>query len=299
MLNFKTPQLEDRQWISSCFSKAHSLNCEYTFGNIYLWRAAYKTLAARYRDFVICRWGEVDNIMYSLPVGSGDFAAAVRAVLEDARSLGIPARIYGVTESYKMLLESEFPGAFSFEHDDGNNDYIYNTQDLALLAGKKYHSKRNHISRFIKDNPDWSYEEISAENIDECIALHTRWIESRDTPQNEADYSLEFEAVLSGFENYEKLGFTGGLLRIGSTPVAYTYGEKLNDECFVTHFEKAPAQIPGAYAVINREFAKRLSAAGFRFVNREEDLGIPGLRKAKQSYRPALWLNKDTAVYNG
>lgn len=299
MLNFKTPELKDKEWISNCFSYAHSMNCEYTFGNIYLWRAAYKTFAARYDDFVICRWGTGEDIMYSLPIGEGDFRQAVNAIINDAVSLGITPRIYGVTESYKAVIESDFPGKFSFDYDDGNNDYVYRVNDLASLSGKKYHSKRNHISNFIKNYPDWSYEDIDSHNISECIELHTNWIENREDENNETDYSLEFEAVLSGFENYADLGFKGGLIRIGGKPIAYTYGERLNSHCFVTHFEKAPADVQGAYAIINREFAKRLNDDGYTFVNREEDLGIAGLRKAKQSYKPAIWLQKETAVYHG
>lgn len=299
MLNFKTPELKDKDWVTECFSFAHSMNCEYTFGNIFLWRASYKSLIAHYNDFIICRWGTNGSYMYSLPIGTGDFKEAVIAILHDAHALGIQPRIYGVTESYKAVLESDFPGKFSFEYDDGNNDYIYKTADLANLSGKKYHSKRNHISNFIKNHPDWRYENISSDNISECIELHSNWIETRENTDSEADYSLEFEAVLSGFENYDALGFKGGLIRVGGKPIAYTYGESLNRHCFVTHFEKAPADIQGAYAIINREFAKRLEADGFVYVNREEDLGIPGLRKAKQSYKPKIWLIKETAVYNG
>ena len=119
MLNFKTPELKDREWISKCFAYAHSMNCDYTFGNIYMWRAAYKTFVAHYDDFVICRWGAEDKIMYSLPIGEGDFREAVSAIIRDASSLGITPRIYGVTESYKAEIESDFPDMFSFEHDDG------------------------------------------------------------------------------------------------------------------------------------------------------------------------------------
>ena len=122
----------------------------------------------------------------------------------------------------------------------------------------KYHSKRNHISNFVKNYPDWSYENINVQNISECIDLHTNWIENKDNADSDSDYSLEFEAVLSGFENYSDIGFKGGLIRVNNKPIAYTFGEKLNDHCFVTHFEKAPSDIQGAYAIINREFAKRL-----------------------------------------
>ena len=296
MLEFKTPDMGDKEWVQECFSKAHSMNCEYTFGASYLWHTAYRTVIAHYKDFFICRWGKED-ISYSLPIGSGDFKDAVQQIIEDAKSHGTTPRIYGVTESYKELLNTYFPNQFKYEYDEGCNDYIYNVADLAELKGKKFHGKRNHIANFKRNNPDWSYEEISEENIADCIDLHTNWITDRD--DNDPDYSLEFEAVLTGFENYKELGFKGGIIRVNSKAIAYTYGEAVCDKCFVSHFEKAPAEIQGAYAIINQEFAKRLLADGYEFVNREEDMGLEGLRKAKQSYHPAIWLKKESAIYVG
>lgn len=296
MLDFKTPDIEDLEWASACLSNAHSMNCEYTFGSIYLWHTAYRTKIARYKDFFICRWGKVGEYSYSLPIGEGDFKEAVMEIITDAKANGVVPNIYGVTESYKALLDKEFPGVITYKYDDGNNDYIYNAENLALLSGKKYHSKRNHITNFKKNNPDWCFEEITQENIDECINLHTSWIEERD--DNDSDYSLEFESVLTGFENYRTLGFYGGIIKVGGKAIAYTYGERLNDECFVSHFEKAPADVQGAYAIINQEFAKKLLEKGFKYINREEDLGLEGLRKAKQSYHPAIWLKKEVAVFD-
>lgn len=296
MLDFKTPEIDDYFWASECLKSAHSMNCEYTFGSIYLWHTAYRTKIAHYKDFFICRWGKEDELSYSLPIGKGDFKEAVLKIIEDAKLNGIVPNIYGVTESYKEMLEKEFPNQITYKYDDGNNDYIYSAEKLATLTGKKYHSKRNHITNFKKNNPDWCFEEISAENIAECINLHTNWIEERD--DNDSDYSLEFESVLTGFENYEKLGFYGGIIRVNGDAIAYTYGEKMSDECFVSHFEKAPADVQGAYAIINQEFAKRLYEKGFKYINREEDLGLEGLRKAKQSYHPEIWLKKEVAVFD-
>lgn len=297
MLEFKNPEIEDKVWVDECLSFARSINCEYTFGNIYLWSTAYRTKIAHYKNFMICKWGKDKDTFYSLPIGDGDFKDAVLEVIKDAENSGIKAKFGGVTESYKELLNECFHNEFQFTHDDGDNDYIYNVSDLANLSGKKYHGKRNHITNFKKNNPTWSYEEINEENISECIELHTNWINDKDN--NDPDYSLEFESVLSGFENYSELGFFGGIIRVEGKAIAYTYGECLNDTCFVSHFEKAPADIQGAYAIINQEFAKRLLEKGYEFVNREEDLGIEGLRKAKQSYKPVLWLNKDFAIYEG
>ncbi len=295
MLEFKKPEIEDKEWVDDCLSFAQSLNCEYTFGNIYLWSTAYRTKIAKYNSFLICKWGKDENTFYSIPIGNGDFKDAVLQIIEDAKNSKIKPKLGGITENYRKLLDECFPNQFKFTHDDGNNDYIYNVTDLANLSGKKYHGKRNHITNFKKNNPSWCYEEINESNISECIDLHTNWISDKD--DNDPDYSLEFESVLTGFENYKRLNLFGGIIRVEGKAIAYTYGEPLNSSCFVSHFEKAPADIQGAYAIINQEFAKRLLEKGYEFVNREEDLGIEGLRKAKQSYKPVLWLNKDYAIY--
>lgn len=296
MLEFKVPEIEDKCWVDKCFSCADSLNSEYTFGSVFIWKTPYRTQIAKYKDFFICRWGRGEDISYSLPIGCGDFKDAVEAIINDAEQNNIKPHIYGITENYKALLNEYFPDKFSFEYDDGFNDYIYEAEALANLSGKKYHGKRNHISVFKRTYPDWTYEEINESNIAEVVNLHTRWINERD--DDDPDFSLEFEAVLTGLDNYKELGFKGGIIKVGRTPIAYTFGEAINDECFVTHFEKAPPEINGAYTIINQEFAKRLFADGYKYINREEDLGIEGLRKAKQSYHPAIWLNKEVAVYN-
>ena len=295
MLSFSKPAIEDKEWVDECFKYANSFNCEYTFGNLFVWATAYRTEIARYNDFLICRWGKAPDYKYSLPIGRGNFKNAVDEIIADAEFFSIKPVIYGVTSNYKKLIEEYFPDKFSFEYDDGDYDYIYSVEKMASLSGKKYHGKRNHITNFKKNNPDWSFEIIDSSNINECIELHSNWI---NTHEDDSDYSFEFEAVLTAFENYDRLGFVGGLLKVGGKAIAYTMGERHSDELFVTHFEKAPPEIQGAYPIINQEFTKNC-LMNYQFVNREEDLGIEGLRKAKQSYNPEILLKKGTAEYNG
>lgn len=295
MLTFSKPTIEDKQWVDECFKYVNSFNCEYTFGNLFVWATAYRTEIAKYDGFMICRWDKEPNYKYSLPIGKGDFKAAVNEIINDAKSYGITPVIYGVTANYKNLLDENFPDMFDYSYDDGDSDYIYSVEKMANLSGKKYHGKRNHITNFKKNNPNWSFEIINNDNINECIALHSNWI---NTHEDDADYSFEFEAVLTAFENYEKLGFVGGILKVDGKAIAYTMGERHSDELFVTHFEKAPPEVQGAYPIINQEFTKNC-LMNYQFVNREEDLGLEGLRKAKQSYNPEILLKKGVAVYNG
>ncbi|MGN1202249.1 MAG: DUF2156 domain-containing protein [Eubacterium sp.] len=295
MLDFRKPTIDDKQWVDECFKYADSFNCEYTFGNLLVWSIPYSTTICRYKNFLMCRWGKNREIMYSVPIGTGDFKDAVEQIIIDAHKLDIVPTIYGVTENYKNLLDEYFPQQFSFQYDDGYNDYIYSVEKMAELRGKKYHGKRNHITNFKKNNPDWSFEVLNKDNIQECIALHTEWIKNHE---DDADYSYEFESVLTAFENYDRLGFVGGLIRVGGKVIAYTMGERHSDKLFVTHFEKAPADMQGAYPIINQEFTKNCLMS-YEYVNREEDLGIEGLRRAKQSYYPEIILKKCVATYNG
>ncbi|MGN0523253.1 MAG: DUF2156 domain-containing protein [Eubacterium sp.] len=299
MLNFSKPTIKDKAWVDKCLRHANSYNCEYSFGNIFIWATAYSTQICHYKDFFICKWGRNKDISYSLPLGEGDFTDAINQIIADAKESGVIPRIYGITDGYLTMLQEAFTGKFTYHYDDGYNDYIYSTEKMASLTGKKYHGKRNHITNFKKNNPNWSFERLNSENIPECIALHSKWIENKsENSENDEDFSLEFEAVLNAFENYDALDLVGGLIRIDGRVIAYTLGEaQVNGRCFVTHFEKAPADIQGAYPIINQEFTKNC-LMNYEFVNREEDLGIEGLRRAKQSYYPEIWLKKCVAVYN-
>ncbi len=296
MLEFKKPELSDKQWVDSCLKHAASLSCEYTFGNTYIWSEPYNSLICRFKDFFICRWGYDKDVSYSLPLGEGNFSEAINEIIADAKSLGAVPKIYGVTAGYTVMLQEAFTGKFTYKYDGAFSDYIYLTENLANLSGKKYHGKRNHISNFKKANPDWCFEKINADNFADCLEVHKKWLESRE--EESEDYTDEFNAVKLAFEHYDELGFIGGLIRVNGEAIAYTFGEPQPlGTCFVTHFEKALPDFQGAYAIINQEFAKNCLSS-FEYVNREEDLGIEGLRKAKLSYHPSIILEKELAVYN-
>ncbi len=299
MLEFKPTELSDKPWVNECLKHANSMNCEYTFGNMFIWTQTYHTEIAHYHDFLICRWGEAPHIAYSVPLGEGDFTDAVLQIINDAKSLGCVPRIYGVTASYMLMMQEAFTGKFDYHFDEGYHDYIYSVEKMTNLSGKKYHGKRNHISNFKKNYPDWSFEEISEKNISECLAMHMRWIEDKSSSEEmDEDYAEELLAVKTAFGSYQELEWKGGLIRVGGEVVAYTMGEaQQNGKCFVTHFEKASADIQGAYPIINQEFTRHCLQS-YEYVNREEDLGIEGLRKAKQSYRPEIILEKCEAVYH-
>ena len=200
MLEFKTPQIEDKAWVDQCFKHLKTMKCDYTFGNMFVWNTEYSTKICRFKDFFICSWGMGKETNFGIPVGKGDFKEAVEEVIKYAKSNDIMPRFYGVTEAYVEMLNENFPDAFQFLYDESYGDYIYEVEKMASLKGKKYHGKRNHITNFKKNNPNWSFETINKDNIDDCINLHAKWI---NTHVDDSDIS--FNLIYSIIERLHAL----------------------------------------------------------------------------------------------
>lgn len=292
MLDFKDPQIEDRKWVTELMESAGRESCEYCFGNVFVWSPVYKTTITRFEDFFLSLSGAEDG-MYCFPMGHGDLRKAVDALHRDAAQRGNLLRLFGVTQEDKTLLETLYPDRFLFRENRDFFDYIYAQPDLSSLPGKKYHSKRNHIAALERDG-DWSYEEITPANLPDCIAMDRLWLE-KNIAKNEEELRQECRALMRAFDNYEALQLRGALLRKGGQVVAFTVGEAMNSRMFCTHFEKAFADVRGAYPMINREFAAR-TLKDYRYINREEDTGDEGLRRAKLSYHPYKLLKKYEAI---
>ena len=182
-----------------------------------------------------------------------------------------------------------FPGEFEIYSDRADADYVYTTEKLTSLKGKKLHGKRNHIARFMDDG-DWRYEPMTQQNIPECRRMAKEWASLRADKWND-DMEQEIGVLEVAFTNFNELGLTGGVLYKVDKMVAFTIGEALNEDTFVVHFEKAFPDLQGAYPMINQQFVLH-AAQDFQYVNREEDTGDLGLRKAKLSYYPEILLKK-------
>ena len=286
MFNFHQPTMNDFEWLKSILSQSQPMSCEYALSNLIGWSKYYGAQIAEIEGCLVAKIKK--NEVFGFPKGENwELALATLKKEFDFPSF------YGLTVEEKELIEKTFPREYTFYPSRNSFDYIYRISDLANLAGKKYHSKRNHIS-FFKKTYDWSYEEMNSDNLDECIKMNEKWYEL-NVDKDPEGIEAEKEVLNLSFENFEKFSFTGGLLRVDGDVVAFTFGEKLNNNTFVTHFEKAFADIRGAYPMINNLFAIN-SINNFEFVNREDDIGSEGLRKAKMSYYPEFLLEKFTAV---
>ena len=286
MYDFHTPRKEDIPWLKKALAEAQSPCCDYTVGNLLGWSSFFNEKIAKIEDCLVMNIE--GNELFGFPQGN-NFKNALDAIFSSYEN----PSFFLLTDKERNILEELFPGKFNFYPSENYFDYVYRTEDLATLKGRKYHSKRNHIS-FFEKNYNWKYEELSADSLAECIKMNEEWFLENEEKD---PFGIETEHKVLNFalNNYEELNFRGGLIRVDGKIVAFTFGEKLNENTFNTHFEKAYSCIRGAYPMINMLFARE-TIKDFEFVNREDDAGSEGLRKAKQSYHPASIVDKYTAV---
>ncbi|MBK5246017.1 MAG: DUF2156 domain-containing protein [Peptostreptococcaceae bacterium] len=294
MEQFKKIAVEDRDLLAKYISMRKHSACDYSVGNLVLWSDVYNTQFAVANDMLFIKFMNGGKNYFAFPMGNGDLKQSFQWIFEYCKEQNIEFNMSVIESDMFAEIEKIYPGEYQVSYIRNNADYVYKTEDLKNLVGKKYHGKKNHINKFLKTNPDWSYERISEENTEECIEMLKEWcIENGGcTDQSKAD---EICVVIKGLKNRQKLGLLGGIIRISGRIVALTMGEKLWDDMFVIHFEKAFADINGAYPIINQQFIIH-ELSDYMYVNREEDMGVDGLRKAKESYRPIFMMEKGILV---
>lgn len=296
MINFREIRLEDKEWMTQKLQEDDRQGCEYTFGNNYIWRNIYRVEVAELHDCCVIKFDADGDDCFAYPIGNGDKRQVILDLIEDAKERGQKLRLDSILSQDKAQLEEWFPGLFAVSEERDGFDYIYTVEKLTKLAGKKLHGKRNHIARF-KENHEWSYEPMTTENKQECLEMNRKWCDRVACKWNQ-DMSDEFCAVQEAVAHFEELQLSGGVLRAEGEVVAFTIGEPLNSNTFVVHVEKAFPDIQGAYPMINQQFVEH-TCQEFQYVNREDDTGAEGLRKAKLSYYPDILLEKYSAEYTG
>lgn len=296
MLEWSIPEAEDEDWINSCIAVSGTMASDASFANIYLLRNKYSTKISRYKDFIIRKYsGKGARCGYTFPLGKGDVAKALAEIEKDAKECGERLQFAFVTEEQKEVLENVMPARFCYSSDAGDSDYIYLRSELASLSGKAFHKKKNHFSKFVRTYPDYKYYEIGACNIYDAQKVADAWYYEH-LHDEDASQLAEYKAIKEALENFEELGLIGGIIYVNDSPCAMTIASKINENTVDVHFEKAVGEyaLNGGYAAINKLFSEKLD--GVTWLNREEDIGIEGLRKAKLSYRPKIMLKKYSAV---
>ena len=285
MIDFKPIRPEDKAQYQALLLASGERGCEFSFANLYLW-GRQKLAFLHGHALLFSQFNR--RTVYPFPVGSGDKKPAIDAIIDDAAQRGIPCRITGLTGEHIALMQAMYPDRFRYHCDRDSFDYVYAIDDLADLAGRKYQKKRNHFNRFRAAFPYYCVEPLSGQNLPRVQAMVDAWYENRllDTP--DSDFHMERSALNKALAHFEALGMEALVLLDGEDVLAFTMGSPLSADTMDVHFEKARPDAEGAYAVINCEFARyiRQKHPHIRFLNREEDMGLEGLRKAKESYLP-------------
>ena len=299
MIDFKRPTPADRQWVTALIEAEGAMGSECNFNNMYLWQRMYGQEIARLDNRVLVRLRSDKGTRYLFPCGFGPLEPAVEALAEDALSLGEKLHLVCLSPEQKAQLREHWPDRFEYDciWDRASWDYIYDVNKLADLAGKKLHSKRNHIHRFDENFPDWLSEPITDANVEECVEMERAWAAMKAEDGETASLTEETISILEALYLRDELGLEGVLIRAGGKVVAFSMGSFTTPECFDVHYEKAFGEIQGAYTVVNREMARMIRGKypQVKWFNREDDLGLEGLRKAKLSYYPEILLEKCSA----
>ena len=294
MIDFQKLRLPQREQYNEILFSCPPRGCEYSFANLSLWGLQKVAFLHGCVAFFSHFYG---RSVYPYPIGNGDRRAVIEEILQDSKERGIPCRITGITDADREELETWFPGKFLLKPSRNGSDYVYAIDDLADLKGRKYQKKRNHTNRFRADHPDYTVVPLTPCNMPMAQHMINDWYTLRMREDPEGDYMLENIALAKACRCYGDLGMDGILLMEGDRVLAVTMGSRLAKDTFDIHFEKAREDVDGAYTVVNQEFARylRLKYPDVAYLDREEDMGLEGLRKAKLSYNPHHMIDKHSA----
>ncbi len=291
MLTFQSPTLESRPVWEQYLKYSRHKGCEYNFVNLFLWGRQRATV---FKDHLVFFSQFDTTCVYLYPSGQGDIAPAIEAILDHAKRRDLTCRITGLLETDCQALEAAFPGKFQFHCNRSSFDYVYRTEELATLKGRKFQKKRNHLNRFRQEYPDHRFAPITEENCAQVAAFCNAWFEARLQADPHQDFLLEQAALKKALENFKALGLYGLALYHGEELLAVTLGSVMAEDTMDVHFEKAMLPQDGVYAAINQGFAAYImeNLPQITYLNREDDMGLPGLRQAKLSYTPDHMVEK-------
>lgn len=267
-------------------------NCDMSLANIFCWQDSYHSTITEWHNWLIIRFTTSDNhTAYMQPIGCGDMGEVIEALIADAATEGEPLRLYGLDSVWVDRLQNLYPNQFALHASESNADYIYLAQDLATLPGRKYQPKRNFINRFTS-RYNYDFESITEDNLEDCLYLNRLWCDQKGVKSSDP----EQRALSRAFDNFLSLNLRGWILYADNTPAAFAIGSEINHDTFCIHIEKSNINFEGASAMINNLVAVEI-AKEYKYINREDDLGLEGLRRAKQSYYPAIMLAKYSALH--
>ncbi len=293
MIDFKPLELSQKAEYDAILRVCGERGCEYNFANLYLWGRQKVT----FHEGNLAFFSQFNRkSVYPFPLGK-NLKPTLDAIIHDAKMRGIPCRLTSLNQEECALLERLYPGMFRYHFDRDGFDYVYSIDDLASLAGRKYQRKRNHFNRFRQAHPEYTTLPITDENTGQVSALVDSWYAQRLAADPQADFHMERCALKKAPKFRKELNMEGLILLDGGKMLAMTIGSPLSESTFDVQFEKALEEADGAYPAINCEFARYLKKKYplLKWLNREEDMGLEGLRKAKLSYNPDHFVEKSWA----
>ncbi len=298
MIKFKPIELSDKELIEGYTRCSEIRNCDLSFANMYCWQKSFESAWSIVEGYLVIRFringGEELGYMQPLRCdGSHNFARIIPLLAKDAHAFGQRLRIIGLTEQGRKTLDEVHHDNFAFHSDRDYEDYIFSRSDLEGLVGKRFQPKRNFINQFTKLY-NYEFQTLTPIHHNGCKALCTKW--RMEHGEDISTPSPEECAIERAFANFDELGLIGGVILINGEVAGFTYGSAINNTTFCTHIEKCDTSFTGIYSIINKLFAQSLPEQ-FTHINREEDMGIEGLRRSKMSYYPLEYHKKYTAIY--
>ena len=292
-MEFKPLELSDRALVDKYLSVWDFESAELVFSNMYIWKHNSQPQLCEQDGFLYYQYivGGKPAFMPPIPIRKDmDFCPAMTRIEKYMKEQGWEVNIRMINEELREMIERCCPGRFAFTENRDYEDYIYRVEDLRFLSGKKLHGKRNHINKFLSLYGDrYTYEPLKDADIEECIALYDAWLVNKNGQVK--DYEQERIALVTALNNMEALNLKGCAIRIDGKIEGFSVGAQLNSNTVDIHIEKGNDEIQGIYPFINQQFIEH-EWAHLTYVNREEDMGIPGLRRAKMSYNPVRLVRK-------
>ncbi|MEA4816396.1 MAG: phosphatidylglycerol lysyltransferase domain-containing protein [Lachnospiraceae bacterium] len=291
-LKFNDITLESKELIESYTKPFNCPNAEISFAHIYIWSSNSQIQFAEYENSLFFKLdfpGEVPFLWAPIPGKACiDYKKILDIAFDYLISIGVKPYLRAVSDPFYTMIKDVYPSLL-FKESINNFDYIYLSEDLITLKGKKFHGKRNHINRFMMLYPDFEYAPLTNEMAKDCCGLYKEWLKSHN--EDSIIQYDEPDSVKRALTNLDALNLTGGVLKIDGKIKAFTIGERILPDMHQIHIEKAANDIDGLYPVINREYASH-NCSDVKYINREEDMGLEGLRAAKHSYRPVMMIKK-------
>lgn len=295
-MDFSEITLRDKPLFDRHLAGHHAQISEHTFTNFFAWRNFYKFRYTIIGNLLCVIAVPAKSEPFAMmPIGSadaGELSEAIGRLRDYFRSRGWRPAFRRIAEGELQHFKGFTASETDIVYDRDNSDYLYLSSDLITLKGKKFDGKRNHINRFKRDHA-FEYVPLSCSLLDECTRIMTEWCREKKCNCQEGDYCERY-ANMELLYNFRTLGCKGALLKVdGSSYEAFTVGEMLNRDTAVIHVEKANTHIDGLYTLINQQFCEH-EWSGAEYINREQDLGMEGMRKAKLSYNPIKMVDKYT-----